>query len=555
MCSWIKIFKLIFILIGFINQSLAEKWSDDARWLNDLMLARFADRSGHYPEAFQYINPIAQESRQQELYHYAFELAFDTGQLEEAKRLAELWFNEYPTDNDAELSLIRVLFFNKQQAEIIQHTEALLKRDNNPQIIAQISRFASQMANKDDKIQLFQALIERFPKNPYLYYYAGLIAKEHGEVNLALDIFAQASALDGNWRQLEIMQANVLSGVGRLREAQQILQKLLKKAPNDPELLSASIDLYADHYQWQQALPLAEKWLELQNQEPQILHLLAWLHLKNGDIGKSKTHYLQLLDMGEIDGDTYFFHVGQANKNGKNPKEALRLLNLISPHSPLYVLAQQESAFIAFQQKNYPEAQRILKGLRETDPEQALDFYAIEISQLREFQQDIQPTLKAIQSEYPNHALVLLWEAEALQEQNELNEAEKIYQKLNQDYPDEAEVIQAYANFLLMNDKRLAEVEILLNQAITAYPDVANIQDSYAQLLRQKNELASALDWQRRAYASQRSGEIVAHYIDLLKENAEHQLAKDIFQYEMKGQPNSRPLIEIGKKWGFISEK
>lgn len=540
-------FPVIFLWASLAScSSQAQEWSDSSRWLFETLNARFADQAGDYQGASQKVNRIASESKQYDVYSYAFELSMNNSNFAEAESIASQWLEHFPNDDDAELALLRVLFQLHKSKEIATHAEALLRRSPEPQIIAQISRMAGDYP---ERIELFQDLAKRFPKNPYLFYYLGLIAKEQGQVTVALDAFDRALALDGNWRKLELMRVEVLSEIGELKKALAIIDRLRQRAPNDPELLSLNIDILADHYQWEKALPLAEKWLQLQPKEPRIMQLLAWLYSQSGQSDKARHYYDQLLQNQQIEEESYNFHMAQLLERDGKEEEAKRFLEKINPKSQLLMLGQQESALQALRRGQLQQGREKFARLREQFPDYALEFYLLEIQQLLQQEQDVDELVAEAEKRFPRQSSLQLLLAENAARQKDFAKAEALYLQILEQDANNIDALNGYGYLLLRQKERQQDGAELIRAAIDAYPSAPAIQDSYAQLLAQEGKLKEALQWQRRAYAGFRDGEIVAHYIDLLMRNQQSDLAREIYSYEIKGQPKHHDLLQMGEKY------
>lgn len=536
--------------LGFVSTFTA---AESASWLEEALAARFADLAGDYPQALRHASALAKHSRQSDAYAYALELARAANHLSTAEHLARAWLAQTPDDEEALLALLNVLFASNQIEALLPYAERLLGQKNDPQHAVQLSRMSAELSNREDKITLFQTLSKRFPKNPYLHYYLGLIAKEQGKVDVALDAFRAASALDASWRQLDIMRAEVLSSVGNLSAAQKIIEPLRARAPNDPELLSAHIDLLADHYQWGEAAVLAEKWLKLQEDNLDVLQLLAWLRAQNGEISAARAAYSRLLALEHIDLNTFYFHVARAAEQAGDLNEAMNLLQAIEKSSPFHLLAWQQKALIALKQGQEALAAQLFQSLRQDYPEQALEFYLLEWTQRKRFDLAHHDLLIEAEQRFPDEPILALWRAEELQRQADTQQVEQAYLQLLSLEPNHVEALHAYGNWLLVQERR-EEGAQLIRDAIKHHAHAPEIQDSYARLLSSEAKWQEALNWQRRAYATYRSGEIVAHYIELLVMNDEIPLAEEVFQHEIKAQPYDPDLKRVGKRFGWCQD-
>ncbi len=544
-------FPVIFLLASAVAHG--QEWSESSRWLYETLNARFEDQAGDWKGAAHKVNKIASESKQYDVYSYAFDLAINNANYDEAEKLATEWLGSYPADEEAELALLRVLFFQKEDRweKILEHSRALIKRQPEPQIIAQISRLAG---NYGKRLELFQELLKEFPENSYLYYYLGLIAKEQGQVAIALDAFDRALALDGNWKELELMRIETLSSVGQLKRALAALDKLRSRAPNDPELLSLNIDILADHYQWERAIAIGEKWLQSQPKEPLITKLLAWLYGQAGQLDKARHYYDLLLKQRELEPEEYNFQLAMVFFRAGKIEEGKKYLAKLEETDPNAERGREEMALALFRRGKFKEGREVFRQLREDYPQDGSNLYKLEVQQLIQNNQEIAPEdLEQALSLYGQSLPWIIFQGEKLAREGKFAEAEQLYlKKLEQEEVPNMALLNSYGTLLFNNEKRRAEGADLIKTAVSAYPNEPAIADSYAQVLAQEGKLAEALRWQTRAYAALKDGEISANYIDLLARNRKEELAKEVFSYEIKALPKDRHLLKVGEKYRWI---
>ncbi|MDO4642952.1 MAG: tetratricopeptide repeat protein [Cardiobacteriaceae bacterium] len=558
---------LICVLAALSKQSFAvpedkkehHQWSRPSQWLYNAMAARFEDHAGKYTEALNTMTDVAVQSGEYDALEYGYGLAWDTHDFARAEQIARVWLSAFPNDNDARLALLRVLLVDSRSNEALGHMQSLLNTDGGPQNVAQIFRVLADYPDSDERLNLLQKLSQEFPKNPYLHYYLGLMAKEQGQVSIAVQAFDDAIALDGNWRELELMQAQVLASIGKLQEARKIMDRMINRYPQDINLLSSYIDMLSTHYQWQDALTLALRWKTLQPQDMAVRQLIAQLHAAAGNYSAALQAYRELLDAHQIDINGYLFSAANAAVYAGEDNVATTLLGEISQDSPRYLQAQEQLALLAFRHHDYAQAQERFATLRKTFPDdaQVLDTYLIEAAQLQQAQQwnRLEKLLQEALSRYPEQVDLLYVLAEFYASRGNIKEAEEQFSKILRIDPANIDALNAYGYLLLTQTKEDKKAAEMIQAALNLYPDSPAIQDSYGWLLFRQGKTEEALAWLRRAYAAYRSNEISAHYIEILYASGDKQLAEEVYRYERQGQPDNIHLKNIGKKLGITDEK
>mgnify|MGYP002742590193 CR=1 FL=1 len=536
-----------------------QQWSQSSQWLYGAMTARFEDHAGKFGDALDTIADVAVQSGEYDALEYGYGLAWDTRNFPRAEKIARVWLDAFPQDNEARLALLRVLLADGRADEALTQMSALLEGDGGPQNVAQIFRVLAEYPDSSTRLALLQKLSAQFPQNPYLLYYLGLMAKEQGKVTTAVQAFADASALDGNWRELELMQAQVLASIGKLQEARKIMDRITTRHPQDINLLSAYVDMLVAHYQWQDAITLALRWKELRPQDATVRQLVAQLYASAGNYPAALQAFRELLDTQRIDMNSYLFFVANAAERSGQKDEAAKLLGEISEDSPRYMQAQERLALLSFARGDYDKAQTRFASLRTAFPDdaQVLDTYLIEAAQLQQAQQwrRLEKLLKEALARYPDQADLLYVLAELHAARGDIKDAEAQFNKILAIDPANIDALNAYGYMLLTqgnNDEKAAE---LIETAIKLYPDSPAIQDSYGWLLYRQGKTEEALNWLRRAYAAYRNNEISAHYIEVLDASGDKALAAEVYRYEKQGQPDNVALKSIGKKLGLDHDK
>ena len=535
------------------------QWSQSSQWLYGAMTARFEDHAGKFGAALNTMADVAVESGEYDALEYGYGLAWDTRDFARAEKIARVWLEAFPKDLDARLALLRVLLADSRGDEALAQMSALLDADGGPQMVAQIFRVLAEFPDSATRLVLLQRLSAQFPKNPYLYYYLGLMAKEQGKVTTAVQAFSDAIALDGNWRELELMQAQVLASIGKLQEARKIMDRITTRYPQDINLLSAYVDMLVAHYQWQDAITLALRWKELRPQDATVRQLVAQLYASAGDYPAALQAFRELLDSHRIDMNSYLFFVANAAERSGQADVATTLLGEIAADSPRYLQAQERLALLSFNRGDYDKAQARFAALRQEFPDdaQVLDTYLVETAQLRRTQQwrRLEKLLKEALARYPDQVDLLYVLADFNAARGNPKEAEEQFNKILAADPANIDALNAYGYMLLTQTDDEKKAAQLIEAAIKLYPDSPAIQDSYGWLLYRQGKTEDALNWLRRAYAAYRNDEIPAHYIEVLDASGDKALAAEVYRYEKQGQPDNLALKSIGKKLGLDHDK
>ena len=105
--------------------------------------------------------------------------------------------------------------------------------------------------------------IQRLPEEGELHYSLGLLLAEEGRYDDAARSLESAAKLIPLRARVRYNLALVLSKLGREAEAERALLEASRIDPQDPDILYATAFRAAARGEWERALPLAEKLVEL----------------------------------------------------------------------------------------------------------------------------------------------------------------------------------------------------------------------------------------------------------------------------------------------------
>jgi Flp pilus assembly protein TadD len=108
--------------------------------------------------------------------------------------------------------------------------------------------------------------------------------------------------------------------------------------------------------------------------------------------------------------------------------------------------------------------------------------------------------------------------------------------------PDNVEAINALGYSLADRTERHEEAHVLIKQALEQKPDAFYIQDSMGWVLYRMGKHAEALEYLRKAYATQADPEVAAHLGEVLWVSGNQAEARKIWREAAKLFPNDEKL-------------
>ncbi|MCP4009443.1 MAG: tetratricopeptide repeat protein, partial [Proteobacteria bacterium] len=124
---------------------------------------------------------------------------------------------------------------------------------------------------------LLSAGIVEVPESADLYHALGLSRIRQQQTKNALDALTRAAKLAPGNRRYQYVYAVALQSTGKVNEAIEVLQSILKNNPGDPEILSALVAFNRDAGKKSVALEYARKLQSMLPNNPEIKKLVESL--------------------------------------------------------------------------------------------------------------------------------------------------------------------------------------------------------------------------------------------------------------------------------------
>ena len=224
-----------------------------------------------------------------------------TGQKAKSLLVLENWAQVFPGSVVAHATLAnKYLFSNNYLDEAEEQFEKLLSIDsNNPNTLINLSKIYRVQQKKDKSIEVLKEYLANNPDKVEAYLELADAYKQFSLFDQAIDMYQQASILDGNNYEAEIAIAKITAMKGDYSLAIDQLQNLLLQQNTDQQqfdLLSAQVSILITTGQ----IDKASKTLEaMQIPAQKVLAPYEYLFTIDGtkiDLMVSKGHYQQALD-------------------------------------------------------------------------------------------------------------------------------------------------------------------------------------------------------------------------------------------------------------------
>ncbi len=285
-------------------------------WLLKARLLAKADQPLKAKES--YLKAVELSDYRLEIVMEAGEFLRKIGALKEAEELYRAYLERNPEDYHARQALLQILLAREKWSEAEKFLRETLKKfPEKPgfrfflglvlekeghleealetyreiprgapfytEALRRIYALTRELKGDEAALSFLQTLIQEGPQDPQIYFLAATAAEEIDRCEEGLRFADQGLARFPDHRDLIITKGLLLSCVGKLREALELVEPLLERFPDDPVILNFVGYTYAELGEnLDEAEQYIRKALKAQPEAGYIVDSLAWVLYKKG---------------------------------------------------------------------------------------------------------------------------------------------------------------------------------------------------------------------------------------------------------------------------------
>ena len=496
--------------------------------------------------------------------------------------------------------LAQILAMAGDYENAIKYTKkAYLLFPENKWYLSQLIELYKTVDNSKEAIKLQEKYIQQHTDdfNAYLDLTDSYLKKK--EWNKALSTLSLIEKKYGYSEELMLEKNKIYIQEGNYKAAQNEINKLITKNPNEIKYQIYLADLYMQENKKKEAFNIYKKLRDKYPNDGKIRFSTARYYLENKDTTKAFEELLPAVSSKEIDLDTkiqlLFPYVTMAKVNDKQKQLIDKIVKDLVAAYPDEIKSHSLYADLLIKNKEYKKAQKELQFLStkiterysifeqllyidndlndyeslskdskrtiELFPNQAMPYFfsGIAFFQNKEYKKSANILEIGLDYVIQNNALqnqfyILLGDAYHKLKNNEKSNA--YYEKAIALNPKNDYVINNYSYYLSLQKTNLGRAETLMKGCIERNPKNATFLDTYAWCLFVLEKYEKALPIIKKAYdnGGNKSAVIVEHYGDILFKNNKKEKALEKWQEADKLGKASKLLKEKINKKTFIEE-
>ena len=288
--------------------------------------------------------------------------------------------NNYTQSNDQNASLQIARSYNAlgRFDKAIAQYEDIVAKNPEAQIAGfELGKLYLKTNAYEEGRKLFSKLIAKNDENPEYYYYLGEIYTELDQPASSLNSYKKAIKNDSTHLR-SLFQLGKYFVTKREKEtALTYLNQGLAVYPDDVSLINLQALAYYNNDEYQKALPLFERLVELGEVKEFIYEKLAYCYFKNWEFEKAKSAYKTVIHLNDENSEAYF-NLGQVFLKDRQIDSAQYYIQeSIAVQKPFLAEEYVALAGIARNKDNIKSAFEYYKLAHQEDPDDAFIYYNV----------------------------------------------------------------------------------------------------------------------------------------------------------------------------------
>ena len=472
----------------------------------------------------------------------AFRIAEYLGADQAALDTAMIWAKNAPDDLEAQRAAAIQLARAGRYDDSMVYMEKVLqgKGDTHFDFLA-LSAADTDQDTRDGLMKSFDRLLQKHPSNSQLVFGKALLLQQDDEPQAALKLLEQNPPEEGEIAPL-LLRARLLQSLNRGKEALPLLQKSIKKYPDDKRLRLTYARMLVEQDRMEDAKVEFASLVQQYPDDDELRYSLALVCLEAKAWEEAKG-YLEDLIARESHVDSAHLNLGRIAEERNDPQGALIEYAQVGPGND-YLPAQLRQADILMNNGRTDEAEKRLAAARDAEPDYAIQLYLIQAETLSANNQGERAWKILAQAllQYPDDLNLLYTRAMQAEKRNDLAQMEKDLRLIIKRDPDNAMALNALGYTLSDRTTRYAEAKALIEQAHQLNPEDPAVLDSLGWVNYRLGNLDEAERLLRQALERFPDQEVAAHLGEVLWAQGKQREARQIWGKFLKEQPDS-PIL------------
>lgn len=510
-----------------------------------LLSGEIAAQRGRYDVTLvNYLN-AAQKSRDKGVIERAMRIAQSLNGDNAQRQLASLWLEVDPDNLQAHrVSAIQAVKNNELQTALT-HMEKIMDLGGD----ADFDSLAAMAGNlppeqQQELLGLYKQMAERHPETPELNYSTALLLKVTGKPKEALERIEALLEDEPEFQPAIILKGDLLYQVGKRRNALDHLLVNTRRFPANRQMGTLYGRMLIGEAEMQAAQDEFSRLMQRFPNTPSLRLSHALVALENGQPDLAKQDLTRLIQQGHHTSEAHYY-LGRIADEENKTNQAIGYYRSVEEGNYYFPALARASALQAGQGE-LDAALTDIRELREANPEQAENFWLLEVNLLLDQEQEdaaLEAATEALAS-FPDNIRIRYARAMLFDSMDSPEQAEDDLRRIVENDPQNAVALNALGYILTTRSNRLDEARGYIEQALALDPENPAILDSMGWVLYLQGQEQEALAYLSEAWAAYPDPEVSAHYGEVLWSTGAEDQARIIWKEGIDADPGHPILIE-----------
>ncbi|WP_122316339.1 tetratricopeptide repeat protein [Pseudomonas cichorii] len=472
----------------------------------------------------------------------AYRIAEYLGADQAALDTALIWARNDATNLEAQRAAAIQLARSGRYDDSMMYMEKVLQGQGDTHFdFLALSAAETDTDTRNGLLKSFDRLLGKYPNNGQLIFGKALLLQQNGDSEQSLRLLEDNPPKEGEIAPI-LLRTRLLQGMSRGKEALPILEKSLKKYPEDKRLRLTYARMLVEQNRMEDAKVQFSSLLQQYPDDDDLRFSLALVCLEAKAWDEAAGYLEELVERG-AHVDSAHLNLGRIHEERNDPQSALAEYAQVGPGSD-FLSAQLRQSDILMSNGNAAEASKRLAEARDTQPDYAIQLYLIEAETLTSNNQPDRgwQVLNQALKQYPDDVNLLYTRAMLAEKRNDLAQMEKDLRTIIKREPENAMALNALGYTLSDRTTRYAEAKQLIEKAHSLNPEDPAVLDSLGWVNYRMGNLDEAERLLRLALERFPDHEVAAHLGEVLWAKGEQREARKVWGKALEQQPDS-PIL------------
>jgi len=468
-----------------------------------------------------------------------------------ALRAARRWVELEPDQTSARQSLALLFLRTKQLDKAVDEFDQLIKKADEKQretVILQISGMLGQEEDLQAATALMRKFKQRYPESTNVDFGIARLALKSGQTDLAQQSIKRALDKRPAEQSYQELHARILMQQGKQADALEVLENVLAQYSESRRLRISYARLLALAGEYDKAVQQFEILLKKQPDDADLLYAAALLAIEVGKLKKGEAYLHRMLSLKTRINDAHYY-LGRIAEKRNHFDQAIQWYTQVQT-GERGLDAQFRVASLLGRKGDVEAARRFLYELQKHNPEFSIQIYLAEIEILNTAGRyaDALTVVSAALETRPKQVDLLYARSLVAEKMGNMKTAEGDLRTLLSVEPENAHALNALGYMLTNHGERYQEALDYIQQALKLLPNEPAVIDSMGWIYYRLGDLTLAEKHLRRAYALNKDAEIASHLAEVLWAQGKKAETRVLLKEAAARDPDSPHLIDVQQR-------